>query len=106
MSVNEANECAGRKELSDDDCLMTTVDFLSSLGLPEGCFPVERWTDIVQVLSDWSGYTVVLPAHVLDDRFQLVGLKDVLTASPNVFVVTDKCDCCKHIATEDSCRKK
>jgi hypothetical protein len=111
MAVNEANECVGREQSDDLDDLGTTIDFFCRLGLPERCFPVERWTDIVQVLSDWSGYTVGLRAHLLEpapevDGLRSVGHKDVLTAAPNLFVVTDKCDCCKHTASEDNCRKQ
>jgi hypothetical protein len=89
----------------DNDYDQMMCDFLCSLGLPEGCLPVERWTDIVQALSDFPGYTVVLRSHVLEsvpEGLQLVGHQDALTATPMLFVVTDKYDCCKHITTEDN----
>jgi hypothetical protein len=75
-----------------DDYYQMTSNFLCGLDLREGCFPVERWADIVQAPSDFSGYTVVLRAHVLEpapseDGLQLAGYKDVLTASPNVFLI-------------------
>jgi hypothetical protein len=80
-----------------------------SLDLPEGCLPVERLIDIVQALSDFSGYTVVFRSHVFEPGpagLQLVGHQDALTASPMPYLLTNKCGCCNRSIAEGNWQKQ